>query len=403
MKLKTPALILFFFISRFFITAVSAQDSIYKKDDFFIGGYAGITSFSTLGKTKEAVEISAGADQLILTARFYRSKSSDKYFFEDAIEIGWRKKLNASFTNTLSIGYADLAFEHDFYTHPEISAKNFDKKSGLILEEKFAYRFRKQNDVLSVWGIAANYYCIFYDSKPIHGWSLGIDMTLDYTYWNNPNRVERIEERNNEKSKRSKNKKVNKELASESTVYTNRIRTNFITGMAFSPHLDFEHRYSKKWGWGIGIFAWPYHGSRPILRMFDNPDFQMSGGGGFADWIYFQPSWKNDHYWTFGLRAGYRNLSGVCAIGTKIMSPDYYVKRSRQDIVTAWRVSFVMPPHESNWSLDWYFTFGARTSFYKTKFPESPSPNFEPYFPHPKNGCYVLPEFTGGFEFGFGW
>ena len=225
-------------------------------------------------------------------------------------------------------------------------------------------------------------------------------MTLDYTYWNNSKRVERIEERDNERAEHRTNKRANDTLALISSVYTNRIRTNFITGMAFSPHIDFEHRYSKKWGWGFGVFAWPNHGSRTILRMFDNPDYQMSGGGGFVDWMRFQPSYKSNWYWTFGLRTGYRNLSGVCAIGTKITSPDYYVKRSRQDIVTACRVSLVMPPQDSKWSLDWYFTFGARTSFYKTKFPQT---YFEPYFLYPKNGCYVLPEFTGGFEFGFGW
>jgi hypothetical protein len=400
--LKFRAIIFFLLFSQLFSAKIAAQDSLYKKrDGFFMGGYVAIPAYSTLGTTREGVELFAGAEPFILTARFYRSKKYEKYFFEDAITLGWKKTFCTSFNTTLSLGYADLAFEHDSYTFPEIARENFDKRPGLIIEEKLGYRFHTEGKDPGPWGIAANYYCILNNGKLIQGWSAGIDLTLDYAYRNSSNHIERIGER---KSKRAGRKADKKEKVTGSTItvgYKYRIRTNFITGMAFSPHLDFEHRYNVKWGWGIGVFAWPAHGSRTILRMFENPDFQMSGGGGFVDWIYFQPCWKNDHYWTFGLRCGYRDLAGVCAIGTKVISPDYYITRSRKDIVTAWRVSFVMPPEDSHWSIDWYFTAGMRTSFYKTKFPQYA--NFESSFLNPKTGCYVLPEFTGGLELGFGW
>jgi hypothetical protein len=171
--------------------------------------------------------------------------------------------------------------------------------------------------------------------------------------------------------------------------------------MLFSPHLDFEHWYTNKRGWGISVFFRPaLDNYTTILRSFESPDFQMKGYGGFADWLWYKAGWKKARYWTFAVRCGYRYLSGRCAIGSKVLSPDYYVKRERQDIVTAWRVSFVMPPVDSHWAIDWYFTAGVRTSFYKTSFPNS---NFESSFSHPKTGCYVLPEFVAGFEFGFGW
>ncbi|MDQ3111798.1 MAG: hypothetical protein M3R17_18070 [Bacteroidota bacterium] len=382
---------------------ITADDSIhYNHKGFFLGGYLGIGSWSTMGTTREAVELTGGVKQLVFTARFYRSKRLNKYFFENAILAGWKKEFPSGFHNSLSAGYADLAFEHDFYTYPEISRKNFDKRSGLILEEKVGYRFHKQNKSPGVWGIALNYYCIFNEKKPIHGWSVGLDWTFDYLHWNNP----KITSSTNDLSKTKRKKYHNdlKEVSNDSIKFKYRIRANFITGILFSPHLDFEHWYSKKWGWGAGVFFRPVLNSYTgILRSFENPDFQLKGGGFFLDWMHYKAAWKNDHYWTFGLRCGYRNLSGRCAIGSKILSPDYYVKRWRQDIVTALRVSFVMPPRDSHWALDWYFTIGARTSFYKTQFPDYTMWNPEGSFTYPKTGCYVLPEFNAGLEVGFGW
>lgn len=191
------------------------------------------------------------------------------------------------------------------------------------------------------------------------------------------------------------------DISVDSIPYTYRIRTNCVTGMIFSPHIDFEHRYNEKWGWGIAAFARPIS-IRPY-RLLENPDFQLTGFGGFADLIRYKPSWKG-RYWTFGLRCGYRNLTGRAQTGN-LSSPDYKTIRSRQDIVTAWRVSFVMPSKKYLINFDWYFTFGARTSFYKTRFfPLHVGQYVETAgFGYPQNGCYVLPEFTGGLEFGFGW
>lgn len=377
------------------------KDSLKKYEGrFFVGGYLGIGSPRKNGRTIEKIELNAGYKELVFTARFYRNWENYpvKHIYEDALMAGWKKKFWNGFSSTLSGGYADLAFENTIVEGTVLNVpENFHKRSGLVLEEKLGYNFHWWNSAPSIWGIAANYYCVFNSEKTIQGWTVGLDFTLDDMYWKNPNYKTKRKHPPLGPPKRPGQKYV--------VPYKFRVRTNLITGMFFSPHLDFEYKYNGNWAWGVGVFMRPDNNfNAGILRLFDNPDMQLHGGGGYIDWVYFQPIWKNDHYWTFGLRTGYRNLSGVCAIGGNIYEPDYYVTRTRQDIVSDIRISFVMPPKNSKWAIDWYISGGARTSFYTTKFPPG-NPYWDPSasFTQPKNGCYVLPEITGGFEIGFGW
>jgi hypothetical protein len=396
----------FFFFS--FAAPLTAQnsDSLSKNNSgFFIDAFAGFPSYSNFGRNMEAVELSTGSGPIAWTGRFYRGKGNHGYLFEDALEIGWRKEFASCLTNTVSAGYSNLAFEKPFFTGPEISSWNFTKADGFVVEEKICYSFPGKNHSGSPWGIAGNYYYIFNPHEPVQGFSLGIDLMLENMYWQHSGfRKKKEKQKSPGKSDQgetnSKPVDTNSEKPKFEIPYHYRIRTNFITGIIFSPHIDFEHRFSKRWGWGFGFSLRPkFNQERGILRLFENPDFQLKGYAGFADWILYMPLWKNDHYFTFGLRCGYRNLSGTCAIGDKIMSPDYYIYRERQDIVSALRVSFIMPPEGSHSSIDWYFTIGARTSFYNSRVLD---PHLASYF-NSLNGCYVLPEFAGGLEIGFGW
>jgi hypothetical protein len=396
---------LIFFLPFAQIISAQKSDSIpSNQPGFFIEGFVGFPSYCTMGRNNEAVELSTGTGPFALTGRFYRTKGTQGYFFENAIELGWKKNFSHYFTNTLSAGYSDLAFEKDVTSGPDFGYWNFNKADGFILEEKFTYSFHGKNRVPSPFGIAASYYYIFNSIKPVQGLSLGIDLNFEDIYWQNSRRQNKNE--NREKKKRKTHEETVPDSAKKSEVvipYHYRIRTNFITGMFFSPHIDFEHLYSKNFGWGFGFFV--RYKQHDLLGLFTkNPDIQLKGAGGFVDWIYFKPSWRNDHYWTFGARCGYRYLMGNCWYGDKLYEPDFYIDRIRQDIVFAGRVSFVMPPMDSHWSIDMYLSIGGRASYYKTSQPQYAT-YFNPsgYDSFPTNGCYLLPELAGGFEFGFGW
>jgi hypothetical protein len=185
--------------------------------------------------------------------------------------------------------------------------------------------------------------------------------------------------------------------------------------MFYSPHIDFAKRYSKHWGWGMSVLIRPGL-DRAFYRFCDNPDVQLAGFGIFGDFSYYLPNYfsSKPRYWTFTLRGGYRDLSKQkFSVGYETSAYLWcYLTRVRQDIVSDFRISYVMPLTESHVVFDLFASIGARVSIYKTEFFSIDSPNhqlgtdtrvYTNANGFPANGCYVLPEYNAGVEIGFGW
>lgn len=414
LKIIFPFLIFFLAISA--ILPAQKVDSLpAKQPGFFIGSYVGVPSYCTKGITIEAVELSMGSRQIVLTTRFYRTRKSliktpgrQDYFFEDAIELGWKKSLNHSFTNTISAGYANLAFEDSTIWGDEIGFWNFTKVDGFILEEKLAFTFQKRNHTPSAFGIAANYYFIFNSIKPVHGFSVGIDLNLEDLTWEKRVYGKRMHKNVMEEEEERKVEKV-QPIPCDSIPFRNIIRTNFMAGILHTPHIDFEHRYNKRWGWGISAMHRSYFSLWSMGYAIQNPDYLLDGYGVYADLIFYEPfcnlSGKN-RYMTFAFRTGYRNFYREKFPYEDSHYTLFYLTRSRQDIVTDFRISYIFPSN-AHLLIDLYLCFGARTSYYETQFFHT-GPTYQiwegkSFQNYPNNGCYVRSEYSAGIEIGFGW